>query len=142
MKLCLCYNLFRCRSNKSHTMLLACGSTVDSPLRFLQPISLLVIVTLVRVPTRSSSGRVYYLCPIRSSLLFDAEHVSAAPRLIYHSNYEWRMRMAEVQRKAAPTLPSLTLYLVICAKAVPSMEKGDLVLKSSRWAKTTLHTSL
>lgn len=40
------------------------------------------------------------------------------------------------------TLPSLTVYLVIYAKAVPSMENGDLVFWGSRWAKTTQHTPL
>lgn len=73
--------------------------------------------------------------------LFDAGHVSVAPELIYHSNCEWRLKATGEQRKAAQKPPSLTLHLVICAKAVAPMEKGDLVFWSSRWAKT-LHTPL
>lgn len=73
---------------------------------------------------------------------FDAGHVSVAPELIYHSNCEWRMGTTGNQRKAAQTLPPFALHLVICAKAVPSVEKGDLVFWSSRWAKTTHHTPL
>lgn len=88
-------------------------------------------------------ARVLSFSLIRSLLLFDAGHVSAAPKLIYHSNCDWRMGVVEEQRKAAQTLPSLTLYLVICAKAVPSIENGDLVFWTARWAKNnTTHTTM
>ena len=109
----------------------------------LELISLLVRVrvTLARVQLDPALGESTILVPATYSLLlFDAGHVSAAPQLIYHSNCEWRTGTAEEQRKAALTLPSLTIYLVICAKAVPSMENGDLVFRGSRWAKTTQHT--
>ena len=79
------------------------------------------------------------MSPMSSSLWFDAGSVSAAPELIDHSECERRTETAEV---AALEAPPLALYLLICAKAAPSVEKGDLVRWSSRWAKTTALTSL
>lgn len=138
----LCYNPFRCSSNKSPTILLPCGSTVDSPWRikadfpFGQSHS-------CEGPTRPSAGGEYYPCHwylAHCCLMLGMS--PRRPRLIYHSNCEWRTGTVEEQRKAAPTLPSLTIYLVICAKAVPSAENRDLVFGGSRWAKTTQHTPL
>lgn len=141
MNLRFCYTLFRCSSNKSRTMLLACGYPVNGPRRIKADFPFAQSLLCGSSSLQCRAG-VLSLSLIPSLLLFDAGHVSVAPQLIYHSNCEWRTGTAKEQRKAAPTLPALTIYLVICAKAVPSMENGDLVFWGSRWAKTTQHTPL
>lgn len=95
---------------KSCAMLLARGSTVDSPWRIKADFPFGRSHSCEGPSRRRCWVNVPSLSLIPCLLLFDAGHVSVVPRLIYHSNCEWRTGTAEGTEEGCSDPPPRSLY--------------------------------